>query len=223
MLCALTVPCRHGCRPGLVGRSRRPTPQMSPGRPLFGAIAMSTRAAGIGASPASTLPSGSSVSPGRCGSNGPFVACDARDRRRRSRTGRAAFEPARSRSCRRRRSRPRDRWSAEPVTACGRATCRARSSWMSQRFAGARLNGSLVVREGAGERAQSSGSVIAPRTERMRERARDLDLDAAVDGRRPRSCRHRPDRRRAEGGRRSDRSPRPRGCRRRQDSQTVWN
>ena len=50
-----------------------PTPEMSVAAPEFGAIAQSTRAAGIGASPESSVPFDSSVCCGRSGSNGPNV------------------------------------------------------------------------------------------------------------------------------------------------------
>src|SRR3954462_3412749 len=49
---------------------------MSPALALLGAMLTSTRAAGIGASPASSLPSLSSVPLGRSGSNGPIDVDD---------------------------------------------------------------------------------------------------------------------------------------------------
>src|SRR5215207_2977134 len=50
-----------------------PTPEMSPGAPLFGEMMKLINAEGIGASPLSRTPSDSNVSDGRCGSNGPIV------------------------------------------------------------------------------------------------------------------------------------------------------
>ena len=58
---------------GTSAGTSEPTPEISPGAPLFGAIVQSIRAAGIGASPESSTPFDRYVCDGRCGSNGPNV------------------------------------------------------------------------------------------------------------------------------------------------------
>src|SRR5262249_18954370 len=131
---------------------------MSVAAPEFGAIAQSTRAAGIGASPASNTPLLNNVCDGRSGSNGPNLraakACHTREN-----SPNGFLNPqssTASKNCGTGNSSHAD-WAPCPSTS---ASVHDNPSWISQNIAGFALNGSWNDAIAFANAAQSFGIVI---------------------------------------------------------------